>query len=382
MRIGQLAAASGVSIRTLRHYDQLGLLSPAERGANGYRLYGEAEVERLYRIRALRALGLSLAEVGSALSSWDEPEELAALVDRQLAEVRSRRAALGSLEDRLVRLQESLAGSSPPRMDQLLTMMEEMTMLEEALRHDYRVQADRYDRSRGVSGDVLAAVAEAIEPAPGRQLVDIGGGTGNYATALRERGWGPVVVDASAAMRARSESKGLPVVIGEATRLPFADGSFDAATMISMLHQVSDWKKALAEARRVLRPGGRLAVMGLTADHLREVAWAYDLFPAMRDFALPHRPDLAEILAELPGATVGPIWFSDLADASIGALCAHPEAMLEPSRRRQTSFFERLERDHPEQLEPGLAILRSWLEEGHRPEREHRRHGGGSATLP
>jgi SAM-dependent methyltransferase len=149
-----------------------------------------------------------------------------------------------------------------------------------------------------------------------------------------------------------------------------ATGSFDAVTMISMLHQVSGWPAALAEARRVLTPGGVLAIVGLFAEHLREVTWAYDLFPSMREHALPHRPSLAQMLEQLPGASVTPVWFSDLVDASIGALCAHPEAMLEPERRRQTSFFERLERDHPDELERGVATLRGWLEQGRRPERE------------
>ncbi|MCA1689822.1 MAG: class I SAM-dependent methyltransferase, partial [Actinobacteria bacterium] len=79
-------------------------------------------------------------------------------------------------------------------------------------------------------------------------------GRANYALALRDTGWTPTVVDASAEMRA--ESKGLVAVAGEANRLPFADESFDAVTMISMLHQVGDWTSALDDARRVLRERG------------------------------------------------------------------------------------------------------------------------------
>jgi SAM-dependent methyltransferase len=140
--------------------------------------------------------------------------------------------------------------------------------------------------------------------------------------------------------------------------------------MISMLHQVGNWQQALAEARRVLRPNGCLAVMLLTADHIREVSWAYDLFPAMREFALPHVPSLAELRRELPSARVIPFWFDDLSDASIAALCAFPEAMLDADLRRQNSFFGRLQRDHPRQLETGLNTLRLWLDSGRRPEQE------------
>jgi DNA-binding transcriptional MerR regulator len=369
MRIGDLARASGVSVRTLRHYDRIRLLPPAGRDRSGYRRYGAAEVARLYRIRALKELGLGLADISSVLGV-EEPAALQEVVERHLGQVRARRADLGTLESRLVRLRDSLLGPGAADEQELLGAMAEMTRTEEMLRLDYSQQSGRYDRTRGVSGDVLAAVSEAIGPAPGRRLLDVGGGTGNYAAALRERGWGPLVLDPSAAMRRQAGSKGLPTVDGEATALPFPEESFDAVTMISMIHQVGDWRGALGEARRVLQPAGRLAVMGLTADHLREVAWAYDLFPSMRVFALPHRPTLAEMVAELPGATVAPIRFTDLADASIGALCAHPDAMLDPEIRRQTSFFERLSTEHPKELGSGLETLRRRLAEGRRPDEE------------
>src|ERR1700722_19175382 len=111
-------------------------------------------------------------------------------------------------------------------------------MREHALRHDYSAQAGRYDATRGVSPDVIGAITTALNDAPGRTLLDVGGGTGNYAAALRDLGWAPT------------------------TNLPIAEETYDAVTMISMLHQVGDWKTALTEAQRVLRPHGALVVMG------------------------------------------------------------------------------------------------------------------------
>lgn len=91
----------------------------------------------------------------------------------------------------------------------------------------------------------------------------------------------------------------------------------------------------------------------------------------MRKFALPHRPSLAELRRDLPGARVIPFQFNDLSGASIAALCAFPEAMLDAELRRQNSFFGRLEREHLGQLETGLTTLRSWLDSGQHPEQEH-----------
>ncbi|WP_108882431.1 MerR family transcriptional regulator [Anderseniella sp. Alg231-50] len=65
--VGQLARLAGVSVRTLHHYDDIGLLKPAHVGANGYRLYGRIEMLRLQEIMFYRDVGLSLDEVGRLL---------------------------------------------------------------------------------------------------------------------------------------------------------------------------------------------------------------------------------------------------------------------------------------------------------------------------
>lgn len=67
-QIGELASRIGVSIRTLRHYDSIGLLRPSGRTDSGYRLYSEADVLRLQRILTLRYLGFSLREIAEALT--------------------------------------------------------------------------------------------------------------------------------------------------------------------------------------------------------------------------------------------------------------------------------------------------------------------------
>lgn len=254
-----------------------------------------------------------------------------------------------------------------PTGDDLLTLIGSMTLLDQQLRHDYSQQAERYDRSRGASPSVLAPLRTALAGSPGSDLVDIGGGTGNYADALKAEGWTVTLVDVSEQMRRQAAAKGLRVLPGDATALPFGNESHDAVMMVSMLHQVEDWRQALSEARRVLRPGGRLAIMLLTADHLEQVTWAFSLFPSMRTFAAQRRPSIAEILSELSEAHIEPFWFTDLQDASIAALCAHPATMLDERIRRQTSFFERLERDNPAELAAGLAQLRAQLARGDSP---------------
>src|SRR4051794_26646537 len=66
-RIGEVAAATGLTVRTLHHYDEIGLLTPSARSEAGYRLYADDDVRRLYRIAAFRRLGFALDEIGALL---------------------------------------------------------------------------------------------------------------------------------------------------------------------------------------------------------------------------------------------------------------------------------------------------------------------------
>ncbi len=80
--VGQLARLSGVSVRTLHHYDSIGLLSPAHTASNGYRIYGRAEALRLQEILFYRDVGMSLGEITTILS---KPSDALARLTRHRA---------------------------------------------------------------------------------------------------------------------------------------------------------------------------------------------------------------------------------------------------------------------------------------------------------
>jgi MerR family transcriptional regulator, thiopeptide resistance regulator len=100
--IRDVARATGLTSRTLRHYEQIGLLTPSRVAGTGYRYYGAAELSRLYRILSLRALGLPLPAIDSALAT-DEP--LADSIRTQLRMVEQRR---DHLINQIARLHQSL----------------------------------------------------------------------------------------------------------------------------------------------------------------------------------------------------------------------------------------------------------------------------------
>jgi SAM-dependent methyltransferase len=165
------------------------------------------------------------------------------------------------------------------------------------------------------------------------------------------------VADSNEAMLERAAAKGLQTVRANAMQLPFEDATFDAAMLVSMLHHVDQPDRAVEEAKRVLAPGGRLALMGAAHEHLEEVGWMLEYFPSTRRWMIDQHPPIAYFERLLPGARRLPVFFEDLEDASLGALMRFPEKLLDPDVHRQTSFFERLKAQHPEEYEAGLARL-------------------------
>lgn len=128
LTVGELARRCGLTVRTLHHCDAIGLLKPSVRSAAGYRLYDRANIERLHRIQALRQLGLSLTDIGDALSGPQAP--LPEVIDRQIAQLDRELAKAALLRERLHRLRAQLIAGQSPDLADWLDTLETMTMYE------------------------------------------------------------------------------------------------------------------------------------------------------------------------------------------------------------------------------------------------------------
>lgn len=130
--------------------------------------------------------------------------------------------------------------------------------------------AERYDRVWSARFEAVARhIWRLIPPRASDKVLDIGAGTGIVPMAACELAQAPrltVGCDRSAGMlqRARARVGTLRVLVAEATDLPFRDGSFDLATASFVLSHVCEYRQALAEALRVLRPSGMLAISNWT----------------------------------------------------------------------------------------------------------------------
>src|SRR5258708_5796610 len=128
-RTGALAQASGITARTLRHYEQIGLLIPSARTDAGHRVYNAEDVTRLYQILGLRHLGLRLDEIRAMLEST--AGDLASVVRRHLERVDREIVDQQRLRARLHDVLDALDGTarSVP-ITQVIAVLKGMTMLD------------------------------------------------------------------------------------------------------------------------------------------------------------------------------------------------------------------------------------------------------------
>src|SRR3954470_18939651 len=92
--VGELSRLAGITVRALRHYDEIGLVRPSQRSAAGYRIYDDRDVLRLQQVLVFRELGVALDEIAHAI---DEPGDRAALLHRHRDALVEQRARMDQL---------------------------------------------------------------------------------------------------------------------------------------------------------------------------------------------------------------------------------------------------------------------------------------------
>lgn len=121
LKIGELAKRTGLTVRTLHHYDDIKLLCPSARSDAGYRLYNRQDIERLHRIQALRRMELSLADIGAMLEN--DGANLQAVIEQQITQLDHQANRAIELRDRLqVLLARLIQNVEPDMMDWLATL--------------------------------------------------------------------------------------------------------------------------------------------------------------------------------------------------------------------------------------------------------------------
>ncbi|WP_280897225.1 MULTISPECIES: MerR family transcriptional regulator [unclassified Streptomyces] len=322
--MGRVAELADVSVRTLHHYDEIGLVRPSARTMAGYRVYSAGDVERLREVLAYRRLGFSLREVAELVDA-PSPDAVAHLrrLRGLLLERRDRVDAMVAAVDREL---EARARGSEVTPDQPLETLGARL---------YDAIGGAYPATRRTDPRIAAQIWEALGDA--RTVLNVGAGTGSYEPADRD----VTAVEPSAVMRGQRPADSAPCVAAAAESLPFEDHSFDVAMAVSTVHHWGDPIAGLREMRRVAR---RVVVLTFDTD---EPAWQ-DRFWLTRDYlpefpaVLSGFPSLAG-MADAIGARAEPVpvpW--DCADGLFEAYWRRPGAYLEEYVRRAMSVWTRV----------------------------------------
>lgn len=118
MNIGEAARSSGVSAKTIRYYESIGLIPPASRRESGYRSFGQVEIDTLRFVQRARSLGFSVKDVARLLDLWRDrsraSSDVKALATEQVGEIDQKIAELRSMRDTLQHLAEQCHGDHRP----------------------------------------------------------------------------------------------------------------------------------------------------------------------------------------------------------------------------------------------------------------------------
>lgn len=151
LRTGEIAQRTGLTVRTLHHYDAIGLLRPSARTESGHRRYTAEDLARLQQIVSLRAVGLPLDEIGRVLDAGADP---LAVIEGHLAHLRATIAASERLAERLEGIAVHFRAAETVSADDLLHLIHLTTMFE---KHYTPEQLEKLKQRREAVGDARIA---------------------------------------------------------------------------------------------------------------------------------------------------------------------------------------------------------------------------------
>ncbi|WP_426343620.1 MerR family transcriptional regulator [Pseudoduganella sp. R-32] len=143
LKVGELARRCGLTVRTLHHYDSIGLLKPSGRSDAGYRLYNRDDVARLHQVQALRRFGMALADIGHFLAK--PGSSLPDLISRQIDSLDRQIAEAAKLREQLTALRGQLLAGEEPELATWLTTLEQMTVYDKYFTKEELAQLPIYN---------------------------------------------------------------------------------------------------------------------------------------------------------------------------------------------------------------------------------------------
>ncbi|ASS74167.1 transcriptional regulator [Tumebacillus algifaecis] len=283
VQIKEIADKLQVSTRTIRWYEEKGLITPQKDENNGYRSFSEHEAWRLQTIISLREVGMGIPEIKKVLDQMDAGDEQDVLyyLELQRAVMFSQWIELKGMIETLDRMigtakkkQElvwedihQLVDSAKGFRDLRKTWKDRWGFDRQAAQYDEAVLREPEFNPHQNYNEALDLTCQLVSPRQGERGLDIGTGTGNLAGRFLAQGIEIAGIDQSREMLRQCQAKypQMETKLGNFLAIPYLDDQFDFVVTSYALHHLTDEQKLLAfeEMRRVLKPHGRICITDL-----------------------------------------------------------------------------------------------------------------------
>jgi putative AdoMet-dependent methyltransferase len=283
IQIKEMAEKLKTTPRTIRYYEQEGLISLNKVNENQYRTFTENDAWRLQTIISLREMGMSIKDIKKVLQEIDEGEEQEVLhyLEIQRSMMYAQWVELKQMIEITDNTITSFKGKGSLVWEDIFKLAEGTKKIRDLRSHwqdrwNFDRQASTYDQQVKKVDDfsvhqdyeeALDLTLQWVSPRVGEKGLDIGIGTGNLASRFTAKGIQMCGIDQSREMLKQCQSKhpSIETKLGNFLAIPYLDGQFDFIVTSYALHHLTDEQKllALAEMRRVLKPHGRICITDL-----------------------------------------------------------------------------------------------------------------------
>lgn len=295
MTAGQFADKAGVTIRTVRFYDKVGLLNPSHRTSSGHRYYTKLDLARLQRILTLKYIGLSIDEIRRIIHRDGHEEDLKESLRVQSTIIGQKMEHLRLVQKTVKETLSLLESLEHAESQGTITEHGESSPAWELFASIIRVVNQEYESAFNLQTRIRLHDGFSINPYKWHHwlfdqliipehstILELGCGDGTLWQRNADRipkGWDVTLTDLSEGML-NDAKEGLKHCVpldrfrftsADARSIPFPDASFDAILANHMLYHVSERHQSLKEIRRVLKPGGILFASTMGRRHMNEV---------------------------------------------------------------------------------------------------------------
>lgn len=315
-KTGQFAKLAKVSERTIRYYDEKGLLKPSFIMENGYRCYGDEDLVILQKIIALKYLGFSLLEIKTMLeenhTSMNEMLEIQiSLLDRKMQHMASLKESLQSAKD--------IVNQKALDWGEFADIMKDNAQ-DEKIKEHYRnannlaIRIQLHEIFSTNKQGWYAWLYSHINFQHVNRLLEVGCGNGAFwkNSPLNIRNREVFLSDISEGMvdTARKNVKDdFSFMVFDCQKIPFKKGYFDAVLANHMLFYVNDIHKGMLELQRVLKNGGTLYCSTYGKHHMQEIS---DLAKGFDERITLSDQNLAERFGLENGEAILQMYFTDI----------------------------------------------------------------------